>query len=195
MENGVPHETPTVCTWVDDLGCQPFSECSSATPADLSSFGALPVGNEPKNGPKIDIDALRARLWKALVSDPDCMAFLGINGAVSILSLVDSIPIDVETYFDRDLGAATSLSLTLDNPAPQNPAIHINSNGPFFPGRGRTTQGLSGSLQMQATIMFHELAHASNAIPQDGYSSNQSMKNTDTVQEKCKNAISNFAGK
>jgi RHS repeat-associated protein len=146
-------------------------------------------------GPTINIPNLRERLWKALMSDPDCLAFLGINGAVSILSLVDEIPIDVDTYFDRDLGAITTAEQSLESYTVQNPSIHINSNGPFFPGKGLTAEGPRGSAQVQATIMFHELAHASNAIPNDRATDKQSQNNTKTVKQKCKKAISTFAGK
>jgi hypothetical protein len=160
-------------------------------PSDLGSSGPLSPVPVPAQH-KIDIPGLRERLWKAILSDPDCMAFLGINGAVSILSLVDKIPIDVQTYFDRDIGAQTEVETSLDSYTIQNPSIHINSSGPFFPGKGLTEVGVRGSPRTQAIIMFHELAHAADAIPKDSASSKQSQKNTQTVKQKCKKAVENF---
>jgi len=43
--------------------------------------------------------------------------------------------------------------------------------------------------------MFHELGHAAGMLPDDSHSSTQSQKNSETIMEKCKKALSKFANK
>ena len=163
--------------------------------------GMVPVpGGSDQN--KTDISRLRERLWKALVSDPNCLNFLGIGGAVGVLELVDTIPIDVGNYGSPEQGdAITTYGITLGGDLrPINPQIHINENGYFsktghtamIGGIGGTPVG-TGTPAFQAIVMFHELGHATGALPRDGSRANQSLENDKTIMEKCKDAINNFA--
>jgi RHS repeat-associated protein len=149
---------------------------------------------------KIDIPGLRERLWKALVSDPNCLQFLGIGGAVSVLSLLDKITIDVQDEGSSSIQAVTTfLSDPTSDLRPINPAIHINTNGYFSVTGHKMMMGDSavatGTQLFQAIVMFHELGHGTGALPKDADNFTQSQANTGTIMQKCKDALKQFAGK
>src|SRR4029077_5824727 len=96
-----------------------------------SGFLPVPVPGGPDPN-KVDIPKLRERLWKALMSDPNCLAFLGIGGAVGVLGILDTIPIDVGNYGPPEQDATTAYGIQLGGDLrPLNPQIHINENGSF----------------------------------------------------------------
>ena len=170
----------------------------------LVDFGWGGGPTSPAGGPdqnKVDISKLRERLAKALQSDTNCLTFLSIGGAAGALGVLDSVPIDVGNYGPAEQGDAfTSYGIQIwGDLRPQNPQIHINENGYFsktgqtalIGGVGGTPVG-TGTPAFQAIVMFHELGHATGALPRDGSHANQSLENDKTIMEKCKDAINNF---
>jgi RHS repeat-associated protein len=161
----------------------------------LVDFGwGNPGGTDPN---KVDISKLRERLWKALKSDTNCLTFLGIGGAVGVLGLLDTIPIDVGNYGTPEQDAITAYGIQLGGDLrPLNPQIHINENGHFSKTGSTAIMGGTfvgtGTPEFQAIVMFHELGHATGALPRDGSRVNQSLENDKTIMEKCKDAINNF---
>jgi RHS repeat-associated protein len=160
--------------------------------------GMVPVpGGSDQN--KTDISRLRERLWKALVSDPDCLTFLGIGGAVDVLGLLDTIPIDFQDVGPSNVQARTTADFLPGYPRPQNPQIHINTNGYFSVTGSKAKMGgavfSTGTPLFQAVVMFHELGHATAALPHDSNSPNQGDENSAKILEKCKTALSTFEKK
>jgi hypothetical protein len=68
--------------------------------------------------------------------------------------------------------------------------VKTKPNAPLtIGGTSNPYQYSGGSIQAQAVILLHELAHTLNLIPADGKSPGQSLTNTQTILDKCKAEI------
>jgi hypothetical protein len=197
---------------VNDEFCWRFTE--GGTPISswscIVSFGILQVGgsggdggggggsNAAGNNQQNTLNQLRLQLANALANDPDCLSFLqGKSGGAP--NVLDSIPIDIQNVGSAGIQAVTEVNHDPGSLAPQNPAIHVNSNGLFFVRGlgaqvGDTLVG-TGTPLFQAITMYHELGHATGALPGDSRSADTSHQNSDRVAEHCKKALSNFPNK
>lgn len=94
-------------------------------------------------------------------------------------------------------GANSTIDLNPNGAFFNSTAFFANSMGSGSPATGDLTIGGSdnprqyagGSIQAQATILLHEFAHTINLIPSDGGDATQSLKNTQTILDHCKDEI------
>jgi RHS repeat-associated protein len=154
-----------------------FVDINALTPGGGGGGGAAVPTKEDA------IQKARKALLNALLQDPDCISFLAGKGS-DALNVAKNIPIT-----PGDLGYYAIAAQTFNAPvglkAPTNPYIVVNNIGAFFNNYNATG--------FQASILLHELGHATGVLVPDGVMTDASQ--TGQLQEHNQLALQLNCGK
>lgn len=164
-----------------------------------TSSGAIRVANFSKEGEKQGaITNVLALIRSGLSSDLDCQRWLkagGIAGADLISALLDA-----NTFGHGEFNVATVAAFAGSRNAdgtpagvPPDSAFTVNDNGAFFSQTYRVgvKNYTGGTLEAQAAIIIHELAHiltVAGFVPDVG-SASAGRRNDELVEKNCGNLI------
>jgi hypothetical protein len=126
---------------------------------------------------------MRKKLLGALANDPECLTFLGAKGGKALDTLAN-LPISLgyaRVQGGRAVVADTAVSYVEGQLAPIPGDTVINRLGGFFAGTPR----------FQATVLLHELGHATGVLPPDA-SIPVNKGNTELIEQHCQKSLSGF---
>jgi RHS repeat-associated protein len=195
--NGRPPMPPILqCFYDYPNGDIDFEGCIEGYPGSGGGYYAPLIGPGGGGG----VGSLRGELLDKLLSDPNCLSFLGRNDANS-LSDIAAVPISVANLNSPTTQAVTSINLSPTGPVPSNASIVLNQSSAFFTTgsqvslSGTSTIFTSGTPQFQAAVLLHEFGHVTGALLQNDASSAQAEGlNNQAILTNCSQTINSFSG-
>ena len=161
---------------------------SNLSLASLRSGGG--GGTPPPCKNKQQVINLRIdEVFRSLLSDPQCLAFLQSAG-VKLPGQFSAGLTDDPTVS----GAGTAITMKSVGVGPESSTTVIGASGGFFNGARRfygAQDIAAGTPWGQALILLHELGHGMWVLPADPTPDTQGANNQ-TVKEHCKTTLGNF---